>query len=340
MNRVQPTPFGEAGGGGPISPTGAAFSGGRRRLGVTDHVTELFHEEIRSGRWPVGERIPVESALVEWTGAGRNAVREAVQSLVQSGLVRREQGRGTFVIARSQLAQTLTRRISRGDRRDGLELRHAIDSSAAALAAERRTPADVATLRALLADRAASWAPLPSPAAPDAAASAAAPAPGTATAPRAAHSAKSASASARATPVASAHATASAGGGVDVARRVQADLALHRAIVDATHNPLYVELYEGLAGVFEEVLLADVEHDTDPHAEHHSRLVEAIVAGDPEAARRAIATLLDPLIEGEAAPSPHPTTTSLRGATPSSHHPANATSAHPATSSSPHPPMP
>ncbi|MFB2579961.1 FadR/GntR family transcriptional regulator [Herbiconiux sp. P15] len=332
MNRVEPTPFGEAGGGGPISPTGAALSGGRRRLGVTDHVTELFHEEIRSGRWPVGERIPVETALVEWTGAGRNAVREAVQSLVQSGLVRREQGRGTFVIARSQLAQTLTRRISRGDRRDGLELRHAIDSSAAALASARRTPADIVTLRALLADRAASWAHPPSPGAPDAAASAAAPAPGTATAPRAAHSAKSASASPRA--------TASAGGGVDVARRVQADLALHRAIVDATHNPLYVELYEGLAGVFEEVLLADVEHDTDPHAEHHSRLVEAIVAGDPEAARHAIAALLDPLIEGEAARSPHPTTTSLRGATPSSHHPANATSAHPATPSSPHPPMP
>ncbi|WP_291040922.1 FCD domain-containing protein [Herbiconiux sp.] len=231
------------------------LSGSRvpRRPGVTDHVTELFHDEIRSGRWAVGERIPVESALVEWTGAGRNAVREAVQSLVQSGLVRREQGRGTFVIARSQLAQTLSRSISHGSRRDGLELRSALDGSAAALAAVRRDATDVARLEHLLAERAASWET------PDAA--------GTASVP-------------------------------DLDRRIRADLALHRAIVEATHNALYVELYEGFTAVFEEVQRADVEGDTDPHAEHHRLLVEAIVVGDPEAARRQIEVLLDPLIEG------------------------------------------
>lgn len=234
-----------------------------RRQGVTDHVTELFHEEIRSGRWPVGERIPVESALVTWTGAGRNAVREAVQSLVQSGLVRREQGRGTFVIARSQLAQTLSRRISRGARRDGLELRSALDSSAAALAALRRTPRDIAQLERLLAERAASW--LPS-------------GPGSA-------------------GVGFGAAEPQADVDRDLDRRIRTDLALHRAIVEATHNPLYLELYEGLTAVFEEVQRADVEGDTDPHAEHHARLVEAIVAGDAAAARREIEALIDPLIE-------------------------------------------
>jgi DNA-binding FadR family transcriptional regulator len=231
------------------------LSGSRvpRRLGVTDHVTELFHKEIRSGRWPVGERIPVESALVAWTGAGRNAVREALQSLVQSGLVRREQGRGTFVIARSQLAQTLSRRISRGSRRDGLELRSALDGSAAALAAVRRTPADITRLERLLAERAESWG------VPDAGAGSVS--------------------------------------GPDLDRRIRADLALHLAIVEATHNALYVELYEGLTMVFEEVQRADVEGDIDPHAEHHRRLVEAIVTGDPETARRQIEALIDPLLE-------------------------------------------
>ena len=68
--------------------------------------------------------------------------------------------------------------------------------------------------------------------------------------------------------------------------------------MEATHNELYLELYEGLTAVFEEVQRADVEGDTDPHAEHHRLLVEAIVVGDPEAARRQIEVLLDPLIEG------------------------------------------
>ncbi|MCS5720610.1 FCD domain-containing protein [Herbiconiux sp. CPCC 203407] len=246
---------------GAVAGPGAGAGGSRvrRRPGVTDHVTELFHEEIRSGRWAVGERIPVESALVQWTGAGRNAVREAVQSLVQSGLVRREQGRGTFVIARSQLAQTLSRSISHGLRRDGLELRSALDSSAAALAAVRRTAADITRLQRLLAERAASWE------APDAA------------------GAGAGDADAVSTP--------------DLDRRIRADLALHRAIVEATHNALYLELYEGLTAVFEEVQRADVEGDIDPHAEHHRRLVEAIVAGDPEAARRQIEALIDPLLE-------------------------------------------
>ena len=72
-----------------------------RRVGLIDQVAALFQEEITSGRWPVGERIPVEADLVAAFGAGRNTVREALQSLVHAGLLSREQGRGTFVISTS-----------------------------------------------------------------------------------------------------------------------------------------------------------------------------------------------------------------------------------------------
>ncbi|PPF09888.1 FadR/GntR family transcriptional regulator [Rathayibacter sp. AY1A5] len=213
-----------------------------QRESVIDHVTALFHEEIRSGRWAVGERIPVEAELARWTGAGRNSVREAVQALVQAGLVRREQGRGTFVTARSQLAESLRRRIPSAARREGLELRFAIDGATAALAAERRTGEDVAALRALLARRARSW-----------------------EAP-------------------------------ELAERIAADTALHRAVVVATHNDLFVELYDGLTGMFESVLEEDVVGEEDVHARQHAELVEAIAAGDAEGARRRIEELLAPLL--------------------------------------------
>ncbi|AZZ56336.1 FadR/GntR family transcriptional regulator [Rathayibacter iranicus] len=220
-----------------------------QRESVIDHVTALFHEEIRSGRWAVGARIPVEAELVRWTGAGRNSVREAVQTLVQSGLVRREQGRGTFVTARSQLAESLRRRIPSAQRSEGLELRFAIDGATAALAAERRSADDVASLRELLERRARSWA------------------------------------------------------GDDRAERIAADTALHRAVVVATHNDLFVELYDGLTGMFESVLEEDVVGTEDVHARQHAELVDAIAAGDADAAKRRIEELLAPLLAAAASHS-------------------------------------
>ncbi|MEK8225360.1 GntR family transcriptional regulator [Oerskovia sp. M15] len=65
-----------------------------------------------SGRWPVGERIPTETDLVSEFEVGRNTVREAIQSLVHAGLLRREQGRGTFVISSSELTGTLERQLA------------------------------------------------------------------------------------------------------------------------------------------------------------------------------------------------------------------------------------
>src|SRR6478609_7515803 len=213
-----------------------------RRVGLIDQAAARFRDEVVSGRWAVGERIPTEAALVAEFGVGRNTVREALQSLVHAGLLRREQGRGTFVISRSELTGTLERQLAGGSRRHYLELRLALDSTAASLAAASRSDDDVEHLRALRDRREAAWE------------------------------------------------------ADDRDARARADLDLHRAIVAATHNPLYVTLYSSMLDVFT-VHMRD-EESADEVAAHrrHHELVEAIADGDADRAAAAVASIFGPFM--------------------------------------------
>ncbi|PKU26652.1 phosphonate metabolism transcriptional regulator PhnF [Telmatospirillum siberiense] len=56
-----------------------------------------LEKDIVDGRHQPGERLPTEHRLAEEFGVNRHTVRRAVASLEANGLVRIEQGRGTFV---------------------------------------------------------------------------------------------------------------------------------------------------------------------------------------------------------------------------------------------------
>ncbi len=60
-------------------------------------LRELLRSDIEAGRWKVGERLPSERELCEAFNLSRTTVREAIDALVNEGLLRREKGRGTFV---------------------------------------------------------------------------------------------------------------------------------------------------------------------------------------------------------------------------------------------------
>jgi DNA-binding FadR family transcriptional regulator len=76
--------------------------------------------------------------------------------------------------------------------------------------------------------------------------------------------------------------------GGDRAAFVAADLAFHRAVIAATHNPVLVDLYAGLTEAVERMVTQADELDDDPAAfPGHEELAAAIVAGDPDAARAA-----------------------------------------------------
>lgn len=62
-------------------------------------IADLLRSEIIEGTWPGGAMLPTESALATRFGVNRHTVRRALAALAADGLVRSDQGRGTFALA-------------------------------------------------------------------------------------------------------------------------------------------------------------------------------------------------------------------------------------------------
>jgi GntR family transcriptional regulator, transcriptional repressor for pyruvate dehydrogenase complex len=118
-------------------------------------ATQLL-EEIVAGHYPSGSRLPTETALCERLNVSRATLREAMKSLQQRGVIRIEQGRGSFVNPRgSWSALDPLLMAARSGAHDGAteewsrklrDARQLVEVGVAELAAVRRTEADVAAL--------------------------------------------------------------------------------------------------------------------------------------------------------------------------------------------------
>lgn len=118
-------------------------------------LVDSLGERIRDGRLAPGDKLPTEAAIMGEFGVSRTVVREAISKLQAGGLVQTRHGVGTFVIGPAgeeapgfrigadQLA-TLQDVIAL------LELRIGLETEAAALAAQRRTPDNLKALRQAL----------------------------------------------------------------------------------------------------------------------------------------------------------------------------------------------
>ena len=111
--------------------------------------------DIITGRYGEGARIPGDAELMATFGVSRTVLRESVKTLVAKGLLTTKAGVGTVVRGRSAwnmfdvdvLAWHLDAGIDRRFLSDLTEIRLAVEPQAAALAAARRTEADIAELR-------------------------------------------------------------------------------------------------------------------------------------------------------------------------------------------------
>lgn len=60
-------------------------------------LTRIFQEQISSGIWPLGQRIPTEDDLCRQYIVSKITIRQAIQNLVSDGYLMKIQGKGTFV---------------------------------------------------------------------------------------------------------------------------------------------------------------------------------------------------------------------------------------------------
>ncbi len=120
-----------------------------RRTSLADQAADVLLERIRSGEWRLGEKLPGETTLAPQLGVGRSTVREAIRQLAGRGVVDSRQGAGVFVMA-LDAPEDWDAVLRRADIVAVIEARIAIETEAAALAAERRTPADLRMIRRAL----------------------------------------------------------------------------------------------------------------------------------------------------------------------------------------------
>lgn len=208
---------------------------------LTDQIAQVLAARIRDGQLLPGERLPAEKDMAERFGVSRSVVREAVSMLKYDGLVETRQGSGVFV---SSTPNTRSFRIESGllgggaDLRAVFELRSIVESAAAALAAERRAPEDIAILRGHL--------------------------------------------EAMATDIAAGR------------EGVDADTAFHTAIARAADNPYLMRFAEFLGTSLREAIRAARSNSArypgtpDQVQDEHRAVFEAVAAGDPKAAGKAM----------------------------------------------------
>ncbi|EWY40819.1 transcriptional regulator [Skermanella stibiiresistens SB22] len=122
-------------------------------------VARSIGVDIIAGRYPEGTKLPGDAELTRIFGVSRPVLRESVKTLVAKGLLSTKARVGTVVRERGAwnmfdvdvLAWHLDAGIDKLFLRDLAEIRLAVEPRAAALAAERRTAADIEHLRASIA---------------------------------------------------------------------------------------------------------------------------------------------------------------------------------------------
>jgi len=121
-----------------------------------EQIVQQVEESILKGQLKAGDQLPAERDLAQRFGVSRTAVREAVKTLREKGLVEAYSGRGTFVTnGTSQAMRQSLDLMVRVNQQEGLlhlaELRQVLEPEIAARAATRIDEQLLLTMREAVA---------------------------------------------------------------------------------------------------------------------------------------------------------------------------------------------
>ena len=127
-----------------------------QKVNLTDAVYDQLKENLLSGSWAEGTRIPSESDLCRHFSVSRVVVREALQKLRGEKLIVTRQGLGTFVANPTNFLPAVQAiNLSEKVYRDFLEFRSAVEVTAVKLSRKAAAEEDFRLMETRLSEMAA-----------------------------------------------------------------------------------------------------------------------------------------------------------------------------------------
>lgn len=110
---------------------------------LAEVVAEKIKNQIISGFYKTGAKLPIEPELMRDFSVGRSSIREAVKILTNSGYLRVQQGLGTFVEDVNSTKNPLDKKFSKANLEDLDEVRRLMEMKIAEKAAINRSNEDI-----------------------------------------------------------------------------------------------------------------------------------------------------------------------------------------------------
>jgi DNA-binding FadR family transcriptional regulator len=119
---------------------------------LSDQVANKIKQDIFQNKHKAGEKIPAEPELMKLYSVGRSTVREAIKTLAMTGVLKVQQGSGTFV-CNNLHNETIDQKLLRADFDEINTVRRLLEAEIVRLATQNHTEMDLKEMEEYLENR-------------------------------------------------------------------------------------------------------------------------------------------------------------------------------------------